>query len=459
MRKNKWLLISLLFVMLILISAGGYFYYFEGKDIKTEKISCEAVMAAVKEGKIEKLRDYKTSVNNCLDWYDMDNKGFSPLHVAVAKGESRIVEFLLDQGANIDISTSKMPMFALSPLHFAVIKENKEIIKLLINRGADINYYPHDGLYFYAPPLLNAVVQGNYEIARILLENGAKVDGAPELPATPLDFAYQVGFEDMVSLLKKYGGNRKVETNQYPLLGAVLKGDIDKIKNLINKGANVNDRPDTFPYIERTPLHFAAKTGNLEIIEILLDNGADVNIRSFEGTTPVYNAVKHGHNEAIKLLYRHGANLDLAAEGIGSTPLHSASYVGNLEAVKELVGLGAKVDPVNNAGLTPLFRAVENRNFKIAKYLINEGADPTRKYNVGYGKKPGADIVSGWTLLHSAAKNGDIETAKLLLDKGLDPGAKTKGAHKNRQTPIDWARISDRLRQTDEMIELLEKYD
>ena len=83
----------------------------------------------------------------------------------------------------------------------------------------------------------------------------------------------------------------------------VASGDIDQIKSLISKGADVNakDRSD------RTPLHYAARWGHKDVAELLLAKDADVNVKDNRGRTPLSLAEEEGHNEIVELLLEHGA--------------------------------------------------------------------------------------------------------------------------------------------------------
>ena len=127
---------------------------------------------------------------------------------------------------------------------------------------------------------------------------------------------------------------------------------------------------------EKTPLHFAAQSGIKEIVEFLIEKGADVNANNIANETPLHYAAAMRHKEVVGLLIARGAILNSGTLD-GSTPLHYAANFGNPETVRILIEKGAKINSRNRAGLTPLDVAYESVQDESVKLLISVGGSYT----------------------------------------------------------------------------------
>ncbi|KAI8010615.1 26S proteasome non-ATPase regulatory subunit 10 [Camellia lanceoleosa] len=105
------------------------------------------------------------------------------------------------------------------------------------------------------------------------------------------------------------------------------------------------------------PLHSASSSGNLEIVEILLSSGANVNLKNNGGRTALHYAASKGWLKIAEILLSHGANINLK-DKVGCTPLHRAASTGNSELYELLIEEGAEVDAIDKTGQTPLMSAV-----------------------------------------------------------------------------------------------------
>jgi ankyrin repeat protein len=181
------------------------------------------------------------------------------------------------------------------------------------------------------------------------------------------------------------------------LLEASRIGDIEKVKKLLKKGADVNAK-DNYGF---TPLHDAAFFGRIEVVKLLIEKGANVNAKDNLGSTPLHLAAIIRRIEVVKLLIEKGANVN-AKDNVGWTPLHWAAFAGHIEVVKLLIENGAYVNATDNDGFTPLHLAANNGHIEVVKLLLEHGADPNIKN------------YKGKTAIDLAREEGYFDIAKLI---------------------------------------------
>jgi ankyrin repeat protein len=203
------------------------------------------------------------------------------------------------------------------------------------------------------------------------------------------------------------------------LSNAVIANDLDRVKFLVSKGADVN-KADSQGW---TPLQSAARQRHDKMIALLIEFGADVNAGD---PTPLVAAVMRDHVPSVKVLLDHGADIDKSGQD-GFKPLPLAIAEDKYESAKTLMEAGAKVnEPSGDDGLTPLMIAAgqtspaegamfvpgSTRPTDIAQGLIERGADVN------------AQSKSGVTALMIAAAHNNPPMIGILIDAGADPGLK-----------------------------------
>eukprot|EP00041_Stephanoeca_diplocostata_P019518 m.422166 g.422166 ORF g.422166 m.422166 type:complete len:711 (+) comp21326_c0_seq1:111-2243(+) len=119
-----------------------------------------------------------------------------------------------------------------------------------------------------------------------------------------------------------------------------------------------------------TPLHQMVIKGNIELVSKLIDKGASVNTKDYAGWTPLHEACNHGYTDITALLLQHGANVNHPGCD-GDTPMHDAAVNSHVDVVGALLSAGAKVNAKNRAGYTPLDVASDS---KVVAKLLSAGA-------------------------------------------------------------------------------------
>ncbi|WVZ81804.1 hypothetical protein U9M48_029145 [Paspalum notatum var. saurae] len=126
------------------------------------------------------------------------------------------------------------------------------------------------------------------------------------------------------------------------------------------------------------PLHSYALALQIPLLDKLLDSGIDINTLDKDGFTPLHKAIIGKKEAVISHLLRKGANPHVRDRD-GATPLHYAVQAGALQTVKLLIKYKVDVNVADNDGWTPLHLAIQSRNRDIAKVLLVNGADKTRR--------------------------------------------------------------------------------
>ena len=211
----------------------------------------------------------------------METKFTSKLHYAAYHGKVEVILKLL-QSKKVDIN-KKDDNFKNYPLHLAIKKDHTEIVKLLLQKGADPNL--NGGKSSDSIPLILAIRKENYKIVKLLVQKGAYINLLCGEIITPLELAISNENFKIVKLLLSKGANQDLYGSQIPLEIAFHTKKLKIIKLLIDHGADLNQNTVMWesypPYLKlyskmEVPLIFwPIKEGNLEILELLIQKGAN----------------------------------------------------------------------------------------------------------------------------------------------------------------------------------------
>ena len=139
-----------------------------------------------------------------------------------------------------------------------------------------------------------------------------------------------------------------------PLIHAAREGHLAVVTYLLDQGSRINHQARSF---NDTALYLACCKGHSEVVQVLLERGADPTLRDLHGWTPLITASCHGRLEVVVCLLRHGGSSLDAVNNEGSTALSWASYQGRSGLVRLLLQAGADFTIPNSQGHTPLYRA------------------------------------------------------------------------------------------------------
>ena len=367
--------------------------------------------------------------------------GMTALHWAAQKNDVDLTKMLLYAGANLKATTR---IGGYTPLLVAAKLGHAQVIETLLASGADPNAPTMNG----TTPLMFAAQAGNAPAVKTLLDKGADVNSKEKVKGeTALTFAAAYGRADVVRLLTAKGADVNVTTKTIDL-AAFNKEEQERLLQFQQQQAQAQGgrggaqgaggqgggrrgfNPNAKPGIERqynytelvaywggvTPLHLAARQGELETTKALLEAGANVNQRAIgDNSTPLLIATINGHFDLAKYLLEKGADPN-AAEHNGVTPLYAA--LNCQWAAKALY---------------PQPRAYEQQKtsyLDLMTALLDKGADSNVRLTkkVWYSQydfdQSGVD-ETGATPFWRAAYSADVDAMKLLMAHGADPNIPT----------------------------------
>jgi ankyrin repeat protein len=347
--------------------------------------------------------------------------GETALMTAARAGKVEAVALLLDRRADVNAKETERAQTALM---WAVIEDHRDVVELLLARGADINARTNvtlpKGEYVPAraggasgagivrqralptpnggmTPLLFAVRDGNAAMTRLLLDRGADIGLSSGNRTSPLLIALLNGQVGLATELLEKGADpnaaddyhraalfaaidlRNFNHEKYTDLPTDGRDPLDLIKALLKKGADPNAKTDTVPvhglmqfdaswvnFDGQTPFVRAALSGDIEVMRLLLESGADPKIGTTYGTTSLmaaaginwipgqtYSHSEADYVEAVKLCLERGVDVN-ASNSLGFAAMHGAANRGWESVIQILADHGAKLEVKDQVGRTPM---------------------------------------------------------------------------------------------------------
>ena len=328
-----------------------------------------------------------------------DKDGDGALSNAAGQGDLVVTKLLIDAGADIHAVNKE----GVTPVVKALVKGKYDTLKLLVEAGADPNSSAKGSSL-----LAGAITDGQDTLAYLLLEKGARPTEATDLTYSPLTLALRSKNFAMVKALVGRGadvtqrvpmpsGNKRCYT---ALQMAARVNSMPMVRLLLKHGAVVISPKDA----ELTALGHAASSGNSAMVKLLLGNGADMDAMSDRGT-PLIRAVAERHTHVVRVLLNEGANPELRGKN-GRTPMHFAALRDCAAAVPLLIAAGAGIAPTIKEGRyekTPLYYALREGHAEVVEALLNAGAPFSAADNGGF-----------W-LVMTAISSRDVDTVRRYL--------------------------------------------
>ena len=359
---------------------------------------------------------------------NIDIKGIPLLMWAIIKGHIDIVKYLVEQGADLNAQDED----GWTVLMWAAQRGHIDIVRYLVEQGAEVNLQYKDGY----TALMQAVREGHTSIVRYLVEHGADLSVQDRMGGTALMQAAQRGHIDIVRYLVEQGAKVNVQDRNggTALMQAAREGHIDIVRYLVEQEANINMQNE-YGY---TALIRTVQNRHIDIVRYLVEQGADVNASKGDGFTALPWAVLSGHIDIVRYLVEQGADI-YARDKDGRTVLMLAAQRGKVDTARYLVEQGAKVNVQDKNGNTALIWAVQRGRVDMARYLVEQGTD----LNVQNHR--------GFTALIWAAPHGHIDIIRCLVEHGANLNAQDKDGN----TALIWAAYEGHRRKVRDIVRYL----
>uniref|UniRef100_A0A7M4EHI1 Ankyrin repeat domain-containing protein 17 n=1 Tax=Crocodylus porosus TaxID=8502 RepID=A0A7M4EHI1_CROPO len=379
--------------------------------------------------------------------------GRTPLMKAARAGHVCTVQFLISKGANVNRTTANNDHTVLS---LACAGGHLAVVELLLAHGADPTHRLKDG----STMLIEAAKGGHTSVVCYLLDYPNNLLSAPAPDATQLtppshdlNRAPRVPVQALPMVVPPQEPDKppaNVATT-LPIRSKAVSGRASAMSNTPTHSiATSVSQPQTptpspiispsamlpiYPAIDidaqtesnhDTALTLACAGGHEELVQTLLERGANIEHRDKKGFTPLILAATAGHVGVVEILLDNGADIEAQSERTKDTPLSLACSGGRQEVVELLLARGANKEHRNVSDYTPLSLAASGGYVNIIKILLNAGAEINSRTGSKLGISP----------LMLAAMNGHTAAVKLLLDMGSDINAQIET---NRNTALTLA--------------------
>lgn len=303
-------------------------------------------------------------------WREEEAQSCNGLHLAAIFGLERLARQFLDAGeVEVNVATS----IGTTALMKAASYGHERFIRLLLSRKADPTKEN-----WYGTALHAAAEAGQVSAILALVEAGVEVDIRGRQGRSPLHCATVSGHRDAIqTLLDLSAGINLVCDNDYTALQyAILwEHSLEIVQMLLERGANTESRSSH----DVTALHHAAMVNSGEATLLLLKYGADVHAGLADVGTPLHLAAERDYSIIIQHLLQHGANPDVRTKD-GVSALDLATRNGSEKAVQMLIEGGADVEAADHeGGLTALDIAIQENQMGIAQ-LLRDQRDVLRRW-------------------------------------------------------------------------------
>ena len=387
------------------------------------------------------------------------------LHEAAALGQvARLEELLAAPKTKINELSKEVIYKGLSPLHVAIDRNQLGIVGALISHGADLNLYDNvPDMDYYRTPLIFAIEKGFTDIVKLLLDHGANVEKCTAkrhllsriIVKSPLNIASECGNLDIVrALLAKNASVMNRNFYKYPLHYAALHDDPELLRAILEvRNETYYYKPDTSGWFLVSPTYWRG------LSKAAHNRENYINYKDWSDLTPLSIAAEKGNTQVVDFLVNRNKASDLNGALKMAIQSFNSNPATHMATINILVNAGANVNSFNSLTEAVAHGATE----ELIRLLVSHNASRTgiplgQSYWIDYPLHEAADAgnleqvkkllhVPGFhanicdnvkcTPLHVAAANGHLSVVEYLFQQGADINA----VDSHGQTPLYYAVI------------------
>nr|XP_018912083.1 PREDICTED: serine/threonine-protein phosphatase 6 regulatory ankyrin repeat subunit C-like [Bemisia tabaci] len=402
--------------------------------------------------------------------FDAPISSVNPLSIAARAGRTKTVKFLLDKG----VYESSADAQGITALHEAATAGHLEVVQIFVEKLVDhgLNFWSE-----YGSPLYIAAKAKQWEVVEVLLKNGARFGDqekearlfqrqvnpernfkllledstewdADSQPVTFIKTLIEQGKQELIIALMSTEAKTTLEVQRLSILHYATKNNAEKLVNYLLKYDSAKFHSDNYNIL----FLISAKRGYLEILEMLLEAGTEVNSTVSQGKTALHYAALRGDLKMIQVLLEYKADID-SQTNIGETPLTISASRGYKSTVETLLIAGAIINLPDKRGRSPVYNASKNGHVETVELLMKWGSQLDLKTCKGQtalsisarknyltivenllGSRSDVNSVDlkGKTPLYEAAQRGHTQVVQRLLEHG----AATDVRNQNDFTPL-----------------------
>ena len=325
-----------------------------------------------------------------------------------------------------------------SLLHIAAKYSDSQVVKTLIKHGISVNAFDSDG---QTPLLYACYAKNNVKVLKTLIRHGTNlklVSSKEQASALHVAAKYSDGKAIEFLLNQNINVNVLDSDNKTPLIWACTSQDnAENMMMLLQHGTDINITTKT---LYATALHFAALYSDSHVVSSLIDAKASVNAVDIDNQTPlIWSCCAKNNTDNIVILLQNGADVTIRTVSCGACAVHYGAKNCDREAFERILYKGITADLRDKDDWTPLMWACKSKNnAENVSTLIQYGADVNATTE-----------INGTSALHIAAPYSDSEVIKTLLKQGVSINV----FDKDDETPLVWAcREKDNSENVDELL-------